>query len=246
MRLDILLVEKKLAASRGRAQALIKEGKVKVEGLGKLKPSIDVPEDAGIHLLEPDDGYVSRGALKLKPIIDATGFNFKHKTCLDVGASTGGFTQVALEEGAKHVYAVDVGTGQLSDVFKGDPRVTSFEKTDGRNLSKAQIKNAPDVMLCDVSFISCTRILAHVLLTFPSIKDAFVLVKPQFELTREDVGPGGIVRNKNRQFDALEKVKACLNELGFETPTFVKIRQAKKNSNQEFMVHGQKPLPEKA
>lgn len=244
MRLDSLLVERGLAPSRSKATALIKDGHVMVPGVTnpkKIKPSLEVADDADVTVTTTDMGYVSRGAEKLKAILPATGFDFKHKVVLDIGASTGGFTQLSLEEGAQQVFAVDVGTGQLADALKNDPKVVNLEKTDARNLSHKDIPTEPHVLLCDVSFISSTRILPHVLATFPSISDVFVLVKPQFELTQQDVGKGGIVRSKERQLDALESVKQCLQDCGFETPTFVKAPQAKQTKNQEFILHGRKP-----
>lgn len=245
MRLDALLVEKGLAPSRSKAVDLIKAGHVAVPGVTnpkKIKPALEVADDADVTVTTSDMGYVSRGAEKLKAILPATGYSFKHKVVLDVGASTGGFTQLALEKGAQHVFAADVGTGQLAEELKNDPKVTNLEKTDGRNLTHKDVPTEPHVLLCDVSFISCTRILPHVLKTFPSITDVFVLVKPQFELTREDVGKGGIVRDKKRQMDALESVRKCLNDCGYEAPTFVKTPLSRYGANQEFMLHGQKKL----
>jgi len=135
---------------------------------------------------------------------------------------------------------VDVGHGQLDERLKSDKQITSLEKTDARTLTPQMVRKAPDVLLCDVSFISSTKILPHVLLLFPSIVDVFVLVKPQFELTKEDIGPGGIVRNKQRQQDALTRVKECLQGLGFSTPTFIKAPMAHGGMNQEFMLHGRR------
>ena len=241
MRLDMLLVEQNMVQSRARAQALIKAGKVKVDGMKAVKASTDIPEGTKVTLLEADHPYVSRAAFKLKSIIEATGFRFKDKIVLDLGASTGGFTQVAIENHAKHVYAVDVGHGQLDDRLKADKKITNLEKTDARTLSPKEIKKAPEVLLCDVSFISSTKVLPHVLMAFPSIENVFVLVKPQFELTKDDIGPGGIVRNKQRQQDALTRVKECLEGLGFETPTFVKAPMAHAGMNQEYMLHARKP-----
>ncbi|MBA43979.1 MAG: TlyA family rRNA (cytidine-2'-O)-methyltransferase [Magnetococcales bacterium] len=240
MRLDMLLVEQNLVQSRARAQAMIKAGKVHVEGMTKVKASTDIPEGTKVKLLEADHPYVSRAAFKLKSIIDATGFTFKGKTVLDLGASTGGFTQVAIENHAKHVYAVDVGHGQLDARLQKDSKITNLEKTDARTLTPKLIKKEPEVLLCDVSFISSTKILPHVVMAFPSITDVFVLVKPQFELTKDDIGPGGIVRSKERQRDALTRVQECLQGLGFETPTFVKAPMAHAGMNQEFMLHGRK------
>lgn len=242
MRLDLLLVEQNMVQSRARAQAMIKAGKVKVEGINKVKASTDIPEGTKVKLLEEDHPYVSRAAFKLKSIIEATGFTFKDKTVLDLGASTGGFTQVAIENHAKHVYAVDVGHGQLDARLKKDSKITNLEKTDARTLTPKIIKKVPDVLLCDVSFISSTKILPHVVMAFPSITDVFVLVKPQFELTKDDIGPGGIVRSKERQRDALTRVQECLQGLGFKTPTFVKAPMAHQGMNQEYMLHARKPV----
>lgn len=245
MRLDTLLVERGLARSRARATALIKDGKVKVAGIKKPKPSIDVPVDADVTLLADDHPYVSRAALKLKALADATGLLFKDRVVLDIGAAHGGFTQLALEYGAAHVYAVDVGTGQLDSTLKTDPKVTSYEQTDARALAAADVPQRPHLLLCDVSFISATKVLPHLVEIFPELEEMAILVKPQFELTPQDIGPGGVVRDKAKQYQALERLQKCLNELGFDAPTYVKSPLKGEKGNQEFMLHGRRAKPQK-
>ena len=243
IRLDKLLLDQGHARSRTRAQAMIKDGKVRVKGFQNVRPGSEVPANAEITLLEPDHPYVSRAALKLKALVEATGLKFKHRIVLDMGAAHGGFTQVALESGAQLVYAVDVGTGQLDAAFQNDPSVISLEKTDGRSLNADMLPHAPDVLLCDVSFISSTLIIPHLISMFPSIEDAAILVKPQFELQREDIGAGGIVRSKEARQRACARVKGCMEDLGFEVPTLMKCPLSGADGNQEYLLHARRPKP---
>lgn len=236
MRLDKLLLEKGLVRSRTRAQELIKAGKVKVAGVKSPNPSTDVPAEANITLTEQDHPYVSRAAFKLVALLQAGTLNLRGRVVIDIGASHGGFTQVALLEGAKHVYAVDVGTGQLDGLLRENPAVTSLEQTDARTLNAETFSPAPDTMVCDVSFISATKLVPHVLRTFPTIADVALLVKPQFELQPEDIGPGGVVRDKQKIAQALASITACFEAEGFAVVAKAKA-PGRPGGNKETMLH---------
>ncbi|MGB3501948.1 MAG: TlyA family RNA methyltransferase [Mesorhizobium sp.] len=196
-RLDETLVERGLSPSRSRARDTIARGMVRVDGAMVDKPGKTVPADAAIEIDDPARGYVSRAALKLIAALDAFGADPKGRTALDVGASTGGFTQVLLERGAAHVIAVDVGHGQLHPSLGGDARVTSLEGVNARELDRAQIGGAEfDLVVADVSFISLKLALPPALDMAMAGAVAVLLVKPQFEAGREAVGKGGLVRDK--------------------------------------------------
>jgi len=210
MRLDQMLVARGLAPSRARAQDLIKRGFVRVGGRVSEKPAFDVAPSDTIEVAEDAPGYVSRGAEKLAAALDAFGFDPNGVVALDVGASTGGFTQVLLERGAQHVYAVDVGSAQLHDDLRSDPRVTSIENCDARVLSRDLVPLPVACIVIDVSFISVTKVLGSVLpLAAPSAW-LVVLVKPQFEVGRDRVGGGGIVRDEAARRDAVDGVRGWL------------------------------------
>ncbi|WP_243094588.1 TlyA family RNA methyltransferase [Thermus thalpophilus] len=210
MRLDRYLVERGLAESREKAKALIAEGKVRVEGKVVQRPAYPVPEGAQVEVLE-EARYVSRGAYKLLGALEAFPLNVAGKVAADLGASTGGFTQVLLERGAKRVYAVDVGKGQLHPTLRQDPRVVSLEEQDARTL---HLPEAVDLVVMDVSFISSTLLLPKVWDFLRPFGEALVLVKPQFELW-----PGahkGVVRNPALRQRALSRVRQRAAELGFQ------------------------------
>lgn len=235
MRLDQHLVSIGAAQSRDRAKKLIKKSAVKVEGVVVTKPSFDVPEGVTAELLEQDIHYVSKGALKLKPW--ANSLALKDALVIDIGASTGGFTEVCLEEGAKKVYAVDVGTDQLHPRLKADDRVASFEKTDARDLSKGLFTDGmPAVLVSDVSFISIRKILPEVCTLIPEIKQMAVLVKPQFELQPRDIGTGGIVKSKNSRQRACDYVIDCVENLGFKIISISPVQDENYKANIEFML----------
>jgi 23S rRNA (cytidine1920-2'-O)/16S rRNA (cytidine1409-2'-O)-methyltransferase len=187
-RLDVLLVERGLAESRGQAQALVIAGRVR----GYDKPGHQVDENAELEVEQPPR-FVSRGGEKLVHGLDALGVDPAGLDCVDVGASTGGFTDVLLERGAARVIAIDVGYGQLHPRLRGDERVTVFERTNARKLT--ELPFAPQLAVCDVSFISVTIALPPVLRLCAPGWQAVVLVKPQFEAGRADVGKGGVVRD---------------------------------------------------
>lgn len=209
-RLDRLLVARGLVATRSRARDLITRGKVTVDGVSVAKPGLEISEDAEVSISDGANEFVSRGAQKLEAALAHFGYRPSGVTALDIGASTGGFTQVLLEAGARRVYAVDVGRGQLDRSLSDDPRVISLEGTDARTLSKEQIPEPVGAIVADVSFISLTKVLS-VPLSF-TVPGAWLiaLIKPQFEAGREAVGKGGIVRDPADQERAVSIVRAWL------------------------------------
>lgn len=210
MRLDQTLVARGLVPSRSRAQDLIKRGFVSVAGVVCEKPAQEIGGSADIEVSSDAPAYVSRGAEKLAAALDHFSFDPKDTIALDVGASTGGFTEVLLERGARRVYAVDVGTAQLHERLRDDPRVVPLENCDARSLDRATIPEAAGAIVVDVSFISVTKVLGAVLPLAAEDAWIVVLVKPQFEAGRENIGSGGIVRDETVRREALENVKAWL------------------------------------
>jgi 23S rRNA (cytidine1920-2'-O)/16S rRNA (cytidine1409-2'-O)-methyltransferase len=207
-RLDLLLVERGLAESRARAQALIMAGLV-FSGDRRLdKPGMLIDEDAALAVKGRDHPWVSRGGLKLAHALDRFGIDPAGLVCLDVGASTGGFTDVLLTRGAARVYAVDVGRGQLAWKLRVDPRVILLERVNVRDLTRALIPEPIDLVVCDVSFISLTLALpAALALAAPGAR-LVALVKPQFEAGRAQVGKGGIVRDPDARREVCERISA--------------------------------------
>ncbi len=217
-RLDKLMFERGLTSSRERAQALIIAGKVLVAGQKIEKPGTNVESDAEIRLLGEDIKYVSRGGLKLERALEYWQIDVKGKVCLDVGASTGGFTDCLLQNGAQFVVAVDTGYGQIDFKLRQDSRLKLLEKTNARYLTGEQIGQAADFIAMDVSFISATLVLPAVISAGfgeeKSGRQIVVLVKPQFEVGRELVGKGGIVRDEAAQQNAVERVRQSVTNLG--------------------------------
>jgi 23S rRNA (cytidine1920-2'-O)/16S rRNA (cytidine1409-2'-O)-methyltransferase len=227
IRIDRLLVERGLAASRERAQALILAGKVLVNGQKVEKPGAAVDASAPVRLLGESQKYVSRGGLKLEAALEHWHLNVRGRVCMDVGTSTGGFTDCLLQRGAKRVIAVDTGYGQIDARLRRDPRVRLLERTNARYLTAEQVGEPVDLVSIDVSFISATLVLPNVVascqwtaeLQIQSDRPAgdhelIVLVKPQFEVGRELVGKGGIVRDPEAQARAVEKVRQSVEALG--------------------------------
>lgn len=216
IRLDIALVERQLAESRERAQALILAGKVSVDGQRADKPGRAVDEHARIDVEEPLK-YVSRGGFKLEAALTEFCVSVNQKVCLDIGTSTGGFTDCLLQHGAKRVHAVDTGAGQIHWKLRTDPRVILHENLNARYLSYQEIGELADVIVCDVSFISVTLLIPTLagLLTPDGIW--IILVKPQFEVGRDLVGKGGIVRDALAQQAACERVARALQARDFAT-----------------------------
>jgi 23S rRNA (cytidine1920-2'-O)/16S rRNA (cytidine1409-2'-O)-methyltransferase len=213
-RLDVELVRRGLAASRTQARAAIEAGNVKVDGAVAARPGQLVGEDAAIDWT-PAHPWVSRGGLKLSHGLEVFGVDPAGRACLDVGASTGGFTEVLLAKGARRVVAVDVGRGQLHPRLAGDPRVTSFESTDARDLSAERLGEPPSLVVCDASFIGLAKLLGRPLsLTAPDA-DLVTLFKPQFEVGPAHVGKGGIVSDHAAADRAVAAFEAWLGEQGW-------------------------------
>ena len=244
VRLDKLLVDRGLAASRERAQALILAGKVLVDDQKVQKAGAQVATESVIRLLGEDLKYVSRGGLKLERALDHWKIVVEGITCLDVGASTGGFTDCLLQHGAARVFAVDTGYGQMDFRLRQDARVRLLEKTNARYLTREAIGAHVDFIVMDVSFISATLVLPAVIsAAWPESpverrgRQIIVLVKPQFEAGREHVGKGGIVREEAAQLAAVEKVQAALRSLGAQTDT-IESPILGAEGNREFLLFG--------
>jgi 23S rRNA (cytidine1920-2'-O)/16S rRNA (cytidine1409-2'-O)-methyltransferase len=216
-RLDLLLVDLGLFPTFSRAQAAVMAGLVRVDGQVEDKPGHQVPADAVVELAGPPHPYVSRGGVKLAGALDAFELDVSGCVALDLGASTGGFTDCLLQRGATRVYAVDVGRGQLDQRLRADPRVVSMEGVNARNLTPDDLPDSVDLVAVDVSFISLTKILPAVpsLLTDNAL-GAVALVKPQFEAGREAVCKGGVVRDPAVWRECMERVARTAAELGLE------------------------------
>lgn len=210
IRLDQLLVARGLADSRARARDAVLRGHVTVAGRSVDKPGITVDEEAELAISDPAAAYVSRAALKLVAGLDHFGFDVSNRDCLDVGASTGGFTEVLLQRGAARVVALDVGHGQLHSRIAGDPRVSNIEGLNARDLTSADLPFRPEVIVSDVSFISLTLALPPALALARRPAVGVFLVKPQFEAGRQAIGKGGIVDEATGR-TAAERIRAWLD-----------------------------------
>lgn len=213
LRLDALLVKRGLAPSRQRARALIDAGEVLVDGLVATKPATQVRADQAVRLASPDHGWVGRGALKLDGVLDPFGVDAQGRVCADLGASTGGFTEVLLRRGATRVYAIDVGKGQLAWKLRTDARVVNMEGVNARHLDA--LPEPVDLIVGDLSFISLVLILPTVARLLAPGGEAVLLVKPQFEAGREAIGKGGRVRDDEARQSAIEGVKRDAEAQGF-------------------------------
>lgn len=241
-RLDIALVQRGLAPTRARARDLIVRGLVAVDGVGVGKPASPVRATTLITVTGGDASLVSRGALKLAAALEAFGFDPGGRIALDIGASTGGFTQVLLDRGASKVYAVDVGHGQLHATLAADPRVVSLEGTDARRLDRALIPDTITAITADVSFISLEKALPAVLALAAPGAWLAVLVKPQFEAGRAAVGKGGIVRDADAQAAAVERIAAWLGAGGrWQVLPAIPSPIAGGSGNREFLVGATAP-----
>ena len=244
IRLDKLLLERGVVPSRERAQALVLAGKVLVDGQKIEKPGASVNATAEIRLLGEDLKYVSRGGVKLEHALAHWKINVTGKICLDVGASTGGFTDCLLQHGAEGVIAVDTGYGQIAFPLRQNPRVRLLEKTNARYLTREQLAETVDLIVMDVSFISATLVLPAVLkAAFPQDaneragRELIVLVKPQFEAGREHVGKGGIVRDPAIQQQVVEKVRSTVKALGASSSDVVQSPILGAEGNREFLLY---------
>ncbi len=216
IRLDRLLVERGLAESREKAQALIMAGEVLVNGQKAGKPGNAVTEDSAVEVLARPP-FVSRGGVKLAAALAQFGVPVAGKVCLDVGASTGGFTDALLQAGVLRVHAVDVGAGQLAWSLRTDPRVVLHEGINARELSYDAIGERVDLIVCDVSFISVTLILPAIVPLLQPEGQMVILIKPQFEVGKGQVGKGGIVRDPGLHQAACDRVRRAVEDFGFHT-----------------------------
>ncbi|MCB9506680.1 MAG: TlyA family RNA methyltransferase [Myxococcales bacterium] len=237
-RLDRLVVERGLVDSRARAQARIMAGDCFVDGARVDKPGTNVPVDAELELRGDPLPFVSRGGLKLVQALDHFGVDPRGRVAMDVGASTGGFTDCLLQRGAERVYAIDVGYGQLAWSLRCDPRVVVLERTNIRTMDRSAIPEAISLAVADCSFVSLTKV-------FPSMRpflrhgaEVVALVKPQFEAGRERVGSGGVVRDPDVRASVIAETTAALAQLGLEVAGGVDCATPGPKGNVEYLLYG--------
>jgi len=244
IRIDNLLVQKGLVPTRQRARALILAGRVLVSEQKVDKPGLSFPEEVPVRILGEQQRYVSRGGLKLEAALAHWSISTDGRACLDIGTSTGGFTDCVLQHGATHVSCIDTGFGQIAMSLRGDSRVRLYERTNARLLEPGSL--APDpagtrpaltLLVMDVSFISATLILPAVLAAAKTLTELVVLVKPQFEAGREHVGKGGIVRDPHAHQLAIERVRSCLHDLGARSIEVIDSPITGMEGNREFLLH---------
>ncbi len=236
-RLDVLLVKRNLAASREKAKAVIMAGNVFVDGQREDKAGTAFPEDVSIEVRGHTLPYVSRGGLKLEKALKNFDLSVEGKVCTDVGSSTGGFTDCMLQNGAKKVYAIDVGRGQLDWKLRNDPRVVCMEKTNIRYVTPEDLGEPIDFSSIDVSFISLTKVLLPIRNYLTEDGEIAALIKPQFEAGREKVGKKGVVREKSTHLEVITKVIDYALSIGFSVRDleFSPIRGPE--GNIEYLVH---------
>jgi 23S rRNA (cytidine1920-2'-O)/16S rRNA (cytidine1409-2'-O)-methyltransferase len=244
LRLDTLLVDRRLAASRERARALILAGQVRVDGRPAAKAGTSVNIDADVSLVVPDHPFVGRGGLKLDHALRLFGIAVEGRTALDIGASTGGFTDVLLRHGASRVVALDVGHGQLDWRLRTDPRVVVLEKTNARALTPDALPPDArifDIVTIDVSFISLRQILPVVPPLLAPHGDVVALVKPQFEAGRDEVGKGGIVRDEGVRARVVDEIVGCALALGLTRAGLSESPITGMEGNREFLLYLTRP-----
>lgn len=235
-RLDLLVVERGLADSREKAQAMILAGEVRVNGERSEKAGAQITEESRIEVSGASAKYASRGGFKLAGALEDFGVAVDGKACLDIGASTGGFTDCLLQHGARRVYAVDVTPQQMAWRLVQDPRVTQI-KANARNLLRDQIPEPADLVTIDVSFISVAKVLPAVVAAAGPHAEYLILVKPQFELDRGDIGRGGIVRESALHERAIERVHSAAQAAGLRVEGVRPSRLTGAEGNQEFFLH---------
>ncbi len=239
-RLDLMLVERGLAASRERARALILAGKVVVDDHRIDKAGQQVDSQADIRLKSGDIPYVSRGGLKLAAALAAFDLKVGGSIALDVGASTGGFTDCLLQHGAARVYAVDVGYGQLAWQLRDDPRVINLERCNIRHLLPEDLADVPVLAVIDASFISLAKVLPNTLHLLSPQADLIALIKPQFEVGKGQVGKGGIVKDVELHKQVVERIRSLALELGCCVQGVIESPVLGSKGNREFLIHLQK------
>ncbi len=237
VRLDRLLAMRGLAESREKAQAIIIAGQVLVNGQKRDKAGALVPEDAEIRILGETLRYVSRGGLKLEAALREFHVFVEGKTALDIGASTGGFTDCLLQHGCKKVYAIDVGYGQMAWKLRQDPRVVVVERTNIREMEPSVIPERADVAVIDVSFISLEKVIPPILNLLKADAEIVALIKPQFEVGRERVGKGGIVRDEAARKAAIERIVEFIRKAGLEVKGVIPSPITGQDGNVEYLIH---------
>ena len=248
VRLDKLLVERGLAPTRERAQAMILAGRILVDEQKFDKPGHTVSEASALRVLGDDLRYVGRGGLKLEAALRHWKIDLTDRFCLDIGASTGGFTDCMLQHGAARVLALDTGYGQIADKLRRDPRVSLMERTNARNLIPGDLPSGISFVAMDVSFISATLLLPPVVravraaLDHPAPLELVILVKPQFEAGREHIGKGGTVRDPAAHRLAVDRVTACVDSLGGAPIQLIDSPILGTAGNREFLMHARLSL----
>jgi 23S rRNA (cytidine1920-2'-O)/16S rRNA (cytidine1409-2'-O)-methyltransferase len=236
MRADLYLVQHGHAETRAKAQEAIAAGKVLVDGQPVRKASQKIPDGARVEA-EPAHPWVSRAALKLEAGLDAFGVDPSDRVCLDVGSSTGGFTEVLLSRGARRVYAVDVGRDQLHKKLKSDQRVVSLEATDARSLDASVFDAPPSLIVCDASFISLLKVIARPLALAANQADLIALIKPQFEVGKASIGRGGLVKSEADRQRAISDVTKGLEGLeGFSVRNITHSPITGGDGNEEYLI----------
>jgi 23S rRNA (cytidine1920-2'-O)/16S rRNA (cytidine1409-2'-O)-methyltransferase len=235
-RLDVLLVERGLAESRQRAVALILAGKVQVDGCQASKAGQRVAADARVELVDQNEIYVSRGGFKLASALDSFSVEVALLVVMDVGASTGGFTDCLLQRGAKKVYAIDVGYGQLAWQLRQDPRVVTVERCNVRYLTREQVSELVDLAVIDTSFISLTKVIPKVLEFVKGGGQLLALIKPQFEVGRGQVGKGGVVRDRELHGQVVRKIEQFCQSQGMEVRGVKESSLLGPKGNREFFI----------
>lgn len=237
LRLDRLLVDRGLVESREKGQAMILAGEVMVNDQKIDKPGALVPIDADIRILGGQMPYVSRGGQKLEAALRGFKIDVTGTTALDVGASTGGFTDCLLQHGAKKVYAVDVGYGQMAWKLRQDPRVVLIERTNIREIDPSLIPDPVDIAVIDVSFISLEKVIPHVMKLLSHTGRIVALVKPQFEVGRKQVGKGGIVRDESARQSAVERIVEFVRKQGLEVKGVMQSPITGQDGNIEYLIY---------
>jgi 23S rRNA (cytidine1920-2'-O)/16S rRNA (cytidine1409-2'-O)-methyltransferase len=236
-RIDKLLAEKGMVQSRERARALIMEGRVTVDGQKVEKPGTLIRMDAPLQIRGEDFPYVSRGGLKLEAALTAFDVDPEGKVVMDVGASTGGFTDCVLQKGAKRVYAIDVGYGQLAWKLQQDPRVINLERHNIRTLKREEVSEEVDLILVDTSFISVEKFLPHLLGFLKKGGDLLCLIKPQFEVGKDEVGKGGVVRDTKLHQNVVDRISQFSRGLALDVRGVIESPLLGPKGNKEFFIH---------
>ena len=238
IRIDRLLIERGLAESRQKAQAFVMAGQVLADEQKITKPGQQVAPEAEVRILGPAPQYVSRAGVKLEAALEKFQLDIRDKVCLDIGASTGGFSDCLLQHGAAKVYAVDVGTAQLHWKIRKDERVIVRERVNARYLNSAVVPEPVQFACCDVSFISVTLIFPAIRPLLAAEAELVVLAKPQFEVGRGQVGKGGIVDDPALHQQVTEKVRKALQQIGFRYVAEMESPIRGAEGNKEFLLHG--------